>query len=56
MHVQVTPEALGDSLLNEIQGLLRSDFGVFFSTIQLETECTEPDGTAAISVDPYRGS
>jgi len=55
MHVRVTPETLGDGLLKKIQDLLRRDFDVFFSTIQLETECSEPEGTSSISVDSSRG-
>lgn len=53
MHVLVDEGATTMSLLKEIQTLLRDRFGVFFSTVQLETECLETPPTDEISVGPH---
>lgn len=41
MHVQVDRLSRAEELLRQIHELLRTRFGVYFSTVQIETECTD---------------
>ena len=48
-HVLVEPGSDGERIQQEAQSLLKTRFGVFFSTIQTETEiCEEEEEAAAI--------
>ena len=48
-HVLVEPDGDRDQIQQELQSLLKSRFGVFFSTIQTESEiCEEEEEAAAI--------
>ena len=48
-HVLVEPDSDGERIQQEAQRLLKTRFGVFFSTIQTETEiCEEEEEAAAI--------
>lgn len=50
MHVLVDQDADHRALLYKIHDLLKNTFAVYFSTVQIETECPEGDGAAAIDV------
>ena len=41
MHVVVDRMDGAETLLREIQEMLRDRFGIYFSTIQFETKCAE---------------
>jgi len=56
MHVRVEPQTSEDqAVLNRIQDVLRHQFDVFFSTVQIETECRETAETEAISATHAQG-
>jgi len=48
MHVLVDADAASESLQREVFELLTDRFGVYFSTVQLETECLESEEAEAI--------
>ncbi len=50
MHVLIEDVSRAESLLEQVQGLLRERFDVFFSTVQLETRCSEEEEAAAHSI------
>lgn len=50
MHVLIEPRVDSQPLLEEIQKLLRDRFHIYFSTLQLETRCTEESGADEIAV------
>ena len=45
-HVLVEPQSDGEEIQRALQRLLKSRFGVFFSTIQIETETCGEEGEA----------
>lgn len=47
-HAAFTTDAPSDLLQREIFELLSDCFGVYFSTVQIETECLESAAAAAI--------
>ncbi|MEA1903124.1 MAG: cation diffusion facilitator family transporter [Actinomycetota bacterium] len=47
-HLLITEDADCRLTLERAQSIVRNDFGFFFSTIQIETECEEYDAAAAI--------
>ena len=49
MHVLVGEKVDQKALLEQIHHLLKKDFSVYFSTVQIETEC--PEGDAASDID-----
>jgi cobalt-zinc-cadmium efflux system protein len=53
MHVRVNEFKNQENLLHEIHQLLRNRFSVYFSTIQIETECFED--SEAVEID-FRGA
>ncbi len=57
MHVLVNDSANKDKVLKEIYSLLKRDFSVYFSTIQIETECFEGKEASEIDINatsPHR--
>ena len=48
MHVLVSDTADKNEVLKEIHSLLKKDFSVYFSTIQIETECPEEQESSDI--------
>lgn len=50
MHVLVDELSESMSILREIHALLRDRFGVFFSTVQLESECLETPSSEGITI------
>ena len=52
-HVLVEPHGDGEQIQQELQRLLKTRFGVFFSTIQTETEICEEE-EEAIAIDFLR--
>jgi len=53
-HVLVDDYSQGEGILQQIQAMLKRDFGIYFSTIQVETEVCE-DIEAAEEIDFLRG-
>ncbi|MCF6264155.1 MAG: cation diffusion facilitator family transporter [Xanthomonadales bacterium] len=53
MHVLVRETADQNAVLKEIHHLLKMDFSVYFSTIQVETECPERDEAAGIDFSSH---
>ncbi len=51
MHVRVSETADQKSALGLIHEILKNDFEVYFSTIQIETECPEQDEASDIDID-----
>ena len=49
-HLKLEDEGDNAAILKKAHGLLADDFGFYFSTLQLETECLDEDGAAAIDV------
>lgn len=47
-HLRVVDDAEPLDMLAQAQSIVRDDFGFYFSTIQIETECEEEDRAAAI--------
>lgn len=47
-HLLITEDADCRLTLERAQSIVRNNFGFFFSTIQIETECEECDAAAAI--------
>ncbi len=47
-HLLITENADQRMTLERAQSIVRDEFGFFFSTIQIETECEEKDSAAAI--------
>jgi len=50
MHVRVSDNTDQTSLLQQIHALLKNDFSVYFSTVQIETECPEKDDASDIDI------
>lgn len=55
MHVRVAEISVQESLLKDIHALLKSDFGTYFSTIQIETTCPEGEGASDIEMNLHAG-
>ena len=55
MHVHVSEDSDQKALLNQIHQLLKKDFSVYFSTIQIETECPETDDASEIDINAHLG-
>ena len=53
MHVRVVDGVEQKVLLGQIHRLLKDDFSVYFSTIQIETECPEGDSSSAIDINAH---
>ncbi|MEW8009276.1 MAG: cation diffusion facilitator family transporter [Candidatus Thiodiazotropha endolucinida] len=51
MHVRVADLAVQEELLEEIHHLLKEQFSVYFSTIQIEVECPEGDAASDIEMN-----
>jgi cobalt-zinc-cadmium efflux system protein len=52
-HLQITEDADPLTVLEQAQTLIRDQHGFYFSTIQTETECEDPDPAVAINfADP----
>lgn len=51
MHVLVSDDANQKEVLNKIHNLLKKDFSVYFSTIQIETECPEINEAPDIDIN-----
>lgn len=55
MHVRVTDLAFQKRVLEEIHHLLKEQFSVYFSTVQIEIECPEGDAAADIEMKLHAG-
>jgi cobalt-zinc-cadmium efflux system protein len=55
MHVRVVDLAIQEDLLKDIHALLKSDFGTYFSTVQIETTCPEGEGASDIEMNLHVG-
>ncbi|GIT99085.1 MULTISPECIES: cation diffusion facilitator family transporter [unclassified Sulfurovum] len=53
MHVLVKDTTDQKEVLKEIHNLLKKDFSVYFSTIQIETECLDDKEASDIAVNVY---
>lgn len=53
-HVMVRPGVAAEPLQRRIFALLRDDFGLYFSTVQIETTCLERGEARAIDADRTR--
>jgi hypothetical protein len=53
MHVLVKDTVDQKEILKEIHSLLKKDFSVYFSTIQVETECPEEKEAADIDINTH---
>ncbi len=56
MHVLARDSSLLEPLQNQVFSILRDDFDVFFSTVQVETACLERDEAREIDVARPRAS
>ena len=45
-HVLVAEDADSQAVLHEVQSMLKDDFGVYFSTVQVETEICDAESGA----------
>ncbi len=55
MHVLVGEKVDQKKLLKQIHDLLKKDFSVYFSTVQIETECPEGDAASDIDINLHAG-
>lgn len=55
MHVRVNDFACQKPVLEEIHHLLKEQFSVYFSTVQIEIECPEGDAAADIEMNLHAG-
>ncbi len=55
MHVRVGEVVDQKVLLKQIHELLKKDFSVYFSTVQIETECPEGDDASDIDINAHVG-
>ncbi len=55
MHVRVGKTIDQKALLKQIHNLLKKDFSVYFSTIQIETECPEGNDASDIDINAHMG-
>ncbi len=55
MHVRVRDIGDQKTLLEEIHKLLKDKFSVYFSTVQIETECPEGDRASDIDINAHVG-
>ena len=53
MHVLVDSTAEQKDVLKKINNLLKEDFSVYFSTIQVETECLEAEEAVDININTH---
>jgi predicted nuclease of predicted toxin-antitoxin system len=53
MHVLVKDTADQKEILKEIHTLLKKDFSVYFSTIQVETECLDEKEASDIDINAH---
>ncbi len=51
MHVRVADLAVQKALLEKIHHLLKEEYSVYFSTIQIETQCPEGDAASDIEMN-----
>lgn len=54
MHVRVDSEVDKEKLLIKIHELLKVEFSVYFSTVQIETDCPEDDEAPEINIQTYQ--
>lgn len=47
-HILIDPGSRHDDILHEATGKLSNEFGFYFSTLQIETSCRQPDTAAEI--------
>jgi cobalt-zinc-cadmium efflux system protein len=55
MHVRVADLSIQKPVLEEIHHLLKEQFSVYFSTVQIEIECPEGDAAADIEMNLHTG-
>jgi len=55
MHVRVADLSIQKPVLEEIHHLLKEQFSVYFSTVQIEIECPEGDAAADIEMKLHTG-
>jgi len=53
VHLLVENEKGNKNLLKQAHGLLRQDFGFYFSTIQIETECSDEDHARDLDITAH---
>lgn len=53
MHVRINETADQKEVLKNIHHLLKNEFSVYFSTIQIETECPEVDEASDIDINSH---
>jgi len=53
VHLLVENEKGNKNLLKQAHGLLRQDFGFYFSTVQIETECNDEDHARDLDITAH---